>query len=213
MPYQDVINTALAFADRAGNTQVVAQIPTMLRLVEARVNRKLRSRKQVKRARIPTADGKEFYGLPADFGNIVDITLKPAALASLATPGGRTSIPVVNREQLDARGLYPGDEMVTYTILGNTVQIWPAQVAGWYIELAYHQLVPPLTPVDCPENWLSLRYPDAYVQGLLVEISAFVKDDTAAQLWDARFRATVSEIQVESDLDEWAGQPLTVRVG
>jgi len=49
--------------------------------------------------------------------------------------------------------------------------------------------------------------------GILVEITSFVKDETAAGLWNSRFTSTLDEITLDDDKVSWSGTSLQARIG
>jgi hypothetical protein len=204
MRYADILATALATADRADDLELPAVIDGFLRLVEARVNRILQTRNQSRRATLVTDKDTRFYPLPPDFAGMRHIVLKHT----------RDDISGVTIQQLSAenmtRHIASGVHTPSYSIVGNDLHVWP-QYEQHFIELTYYQRITPLGD-DCPENWLSIHHPDAYIQGLLVEICAFCKDAAAAELWNTRFVTTTDEITLEDAVDRWSGPTPTVRL-
>lgn len=201
MNYSDIVDTALAYADRTDSTEVASRIDKFLRVVEARVNRVLQTRMQSKRAQIVTTEGQEFYGLPDDFAGLRDI--------EIVVDNNRQTLQFMAPEALslhiNSSGVTPA-----YTIIGNSIRVWP-QGGNQVIEILYYQRIIPLSST-ATENWLSKISPDAYIQGLLVEINTFVKDADAAALWDGRFRQTLADMELEDSWDRWSGPTMSVRL-
>jgi len=199
MNYSQVKENALLYADRALDPEVVDRIDSFLRIVEARINRAIRVGDMVVRSQIHTLKDKEYYGLPTDFDGLrsIDLIKKGVVVDTLQ---------YLNPEQLNnanKRGVY-------YNIVAGQLRIFPAQEDST-LEIVYYQRLPPLGVGTLLENWLSLKYPDAYVFGLVAEISAFAKDKESLVLWDARFKETINEV-VHSDTDNrWSGTTLAVR--
>ena len=147
-----------------------------------------------------------YYGLPADFSGARDVEFVDIGGAN------RETLSLVTPEQMTQRAastLVTGVQPV-YTIVANQIQIYPPQ-DGRVMEIVYYQNLPNLTVLDA-ENWLSAYAPDAYVFGLLVEINAFVKDATSAQLWDGRFKEVMNELDADDQRGRWSGPSLKVRV-
>ena len=111
---------------------------------------------------------------------------------------------LMNSVETDASGVY-------YTIIGDQLQIRPPQ-DNKILEVTYYQKLLELGEVNT-ENWLSQDYPDAYVFGLMVEISAFTKDVDSGQLWESRFVETLNSIDNQDIKNRWSGTPLEVRIG
>ena len=98
-----------------------------------------------------------------------------------------------------------------YTVIADQIQISPIPLDK-VLEIIYYQKLPNLS-ADEPLNWLSEIAPDVYVFGLLVEISSFVKDATAKDLWDSRFTSAMAEMSQDDSIARWSGTALTVRIG
>lgn len=202
MNRKELFDAVLSYADRSDSTVTAAAIKVFYKIVESRINRVLRIRQQSARATIQTRIGKFVYGLPPDFAGMRDIKLynddasKSYSLMPV-TPEYMNAL-----QSADARALY-------YTILNKTIEVHP-QTAGYTLEILYYQRVDALE-IDEDTNWVSDGYPDVYIFGLLVEVSSFVKDANAAQLWDARFKEAVDEIRNEDAVDRWSGPPLSMQ--
>lgn len=202
--YADVIATALSIADRADDLELPLVIDRFLRLVEARVNRILQTRNQTRRATLVTEKEVSYYSLPADFAGMRHIEIKTTRDAPYGIPVSFLAPEALTR-YCQANGNDP-----SFTIIGNSLHLWPP-MQYQFIEITYYQRILPLSN-DNPENWLSDQHPDAYIQGLLVEISSFTKDAEAASLWNERFTKTADEIILEDAIDNWSGPAPTVRL-
>jgi len=184
----------------------MGNIDNFLSIVEARVNVILATRKMTSRAVLTCDITKEYYGLPPDYNGLRDIEI-----SDLVTGMSRITPGYLNPEQMNNQSSYGGHK-IYYTILVDQVQITPKQDNSKQIEIAYYRNIPPLDSAN-PNNWLGDVNPDCYVFGLLVEISAFVKDMEAAKMWASRFKEATDNIQDNSDKDTWSGTPLQIRVG
>ena len=203
MNYSDIKDLALSYSDRE-DAEVSNRIDNFLRIVEARINRFLQVRKMASRVVLVTDENQEYYGLPNDFNGLRDIEIR-ASLDSTT----RTTLKYLNPEQLNAVNEdYDG---IYYAIIGDQLLIRPAQ-ENKILELIYYQKVPALSSTDTT-NWLSDDYPDAYVFGILVEISAFVKDVEATQMWEQRFSAALGAIENTDSRNRWSGVSLEMRNG
>lgn len=202
--YTDIISAALDYADRADDVDVVKRMDVFLRTVEARVNRTLQTGRQAKRAHIYTTQDSTFYSLPDDFAGMRNIILKDSAnshggmVLDYVTP--EVMVQHINQELTSG----------VYTIMACSLQIWPV-INAKVLEITYYQQLVPLS-ADTPTNWLTRMSPDAYIQGLLVEISSFVRDQEATALWDTRFKQTLVDMQYEDDIDRWSGPAPAVRL-
>lgn len=209
MVYDEIVATSLSYADRE-DQEVVDRIPQFILIVEARINRKLRVWSMSARATLPVVADQEYYGLPTDFGGLRDIQ------AAASETAGRVTLKYMNPEQLNnlqrnqaggggtTKGIY-------YTLIAKQLQIYPPRSTG-ILEIIYYQSLAGLTPA-LPQNWLSVSAPDAYIFGILTEISAFAKDKETSVMWGERFTSVMKELATEDADNRWSGTPLEVRVG
>lgn len=209
MDYTEITDLALAYSDRE-DEDVTDKIDGFLKITESRINRALRVAKMSVRSIIGVIAEEAYYGLPADFGGLRDIEWSTSESAK-KTMTYRNPEQMNNFTFLDASGDTGRVAGMYYTLIAQQIQIWPPQAEG-NIEIVYYQKLPALTESD-PNNWLSDGDPDAYIFGLLVEISSYVKDKDAATLWDGRFKESVEAIVDEDAKDRWSGTPLKVMVG
>ena len=216
MNHAEITSLALSYADRS-DSEVTSRINDFILIVEARVNRFLKVRQMSVRTTIITALNQEYYGLPNDFAGIRDIEVSDPS-----TGLNRITLLYLNPEQMNnkvrnsqmdnefATGT-PQETQIYYTIIANQLQIYPTQDSKT-LELVYFQHLPVLANTT-PNNWLADLAPDAYVFGILTEISAFVKDAEAAQLWNTRFMGVLDGLAVNDQDERWSGTPLQIRLG
>jgi hypothetical protein len=178
-----------------------------LRIVEARVNRKLQTRNQTKRAQILMTENKEYYTLPADFAGLrnIEMVRANARITMHFMPPEILNDYITGTQQNEISAARPA-----YNIDGNSLHVWPA-LGDEILEILYYQRIMPLSEAE-PENWLSKISPDAYIFGLLTEINSFVKDGEAAGLWDSRFQVTLEDMALEDSIDRWSGPTLNMRL-
>lgn len=203
MNYTEIKTAALSIADRE-DTETVDNIDVFLRIVEARISRKLKVGDMSVRKEIATVEDQEYYDLPAGFAGLRDIEIKDSATAT-----DRATLKYYSPESLNNHSTNKGQE-VAYTIIANQLQIVPDK-GDLTLELVYYKKVTALDSTN-NENWISIDNPDAYIFGLMVEISAFVKDAEAANLWDARFKEALNDIDDDDQETRWSGQSLQIRV-
>jgi len=208
MNYTEVVNLALSYSDRS-DAEVTDRMDDFLRMVESRVNRLLKTQDMAVRSLLQTIDEQEYYTLPSDYSGLRDIELRPSQNSR-----SRNTLQYLSPEQLNNRSSMPdkGSSSVYYTIVAGQIQIMPPQPDGKILEIIYYRKLLPLNDAQ-PNNWLSDSNPDTYVMGLLVEISAFVKDAEAKILWDQRFKESIAEISLDDSDSRWAGTALQTRAG
>jgi hypothetical protein len=204
MNYEEVKSVALAYSNRS-DQDLISNIDNFLRMTEAKLNRELHVQRQSKRAVVQTVDGQEYYGLPADFAGLRDIETRVDASSK-----GRITFQYRSPEQFNNIANAGGTACV-YTIIADQLQIWPS-TDGEILEIVYYATLPPLGTLN-QENWLSKRYPDLYIFGLMVEISAFAKDVDASMIWSQRFDGAIASIDLKDDKERWSGTSLQVNLG
>ena len=202
MNYIEIKALALQYADRT-DTDVVANIDNFLRIVESRTNKALKIREQFKRATIHTVEDQQYYGLPSDFGQLRDIEFRAPLSKIPTTPT------YLNPEQMNDL-IASGANTCAYAIIANQLQIWPTSVGNTF-EIVYAATLPALSEAN-QSTWLSESSPEVYVFGILVEISSYVKDVTAAQLWEGRFQQELSALTSQDWNARWSGNALKIRV-
>lgn len=211
MTYDEVVNISLSYADRL-DTAVTSRIDLFMRMVESRINRLLviedMSVRYVFPAPNPT-NGR--YALPSDFSAIQDI-----AIVNATDSTDRKTLSLVNSEQMNtATSNVNIDSSLKhfYQIIGSQLVIQPPVVDGTSaLEIVYYGNIIPLTATHTT-NWLSNNHPDLYINGILVEINAFVKDAEASALWDARFKQVIGELMEADNVLVYSGTPLQTRIG
>ena len=203
MNYTEIKQAALDYADRQ-DAEVVNNMDTFLRVVEARANRILHVRKMATRAVIATVEDKEYYGLPYDFSGLRDIEIRDPL-----NPNSRETMEYLSPELMN-KHVSSASKKFQYTIIADQLHVWPPS-NGKEIEVVYYRKLPPLTEED-NENWLSTGNPDVYIFGLMVEINSFVKDTQNAMAWEQRFGDSIHAVTAEDDIDRWSGTPHRIRL-
>lgn len=208
MNYETIKSLALSYSDRE-DAEVIGQMDSFLRLTEARINRRIRVGNQSKRAVLSTSSTDQYIGLPADFGGMRDIQVQGVD-PDTGDVLGPTTPSYVSPEIMN-RNIFLGFDGPVYTIIAGQLQIYPI-ADNSQVEIVYYATLPQLSAA-IPDTWLSELGPDVYVFGLCIEISAFVKDAQAGQLWDSRFEAELERIQSEDTSDRWSGSALQIKLG
>ena len=206
MDYTEIVDLALSYSDRQ-DEEVTSRIDKFIKIMESRANRKLRTFDMSIRAELAMIPDQLYYGLPPDFGGLRDIEIVGT------TGSSRKTLSYASPEQLNQLQNRGGHtNKIWYTLIAKQVQIWPAQDDDKTLEIIYYQRLENLSSTN-PENWLSEINPDAYIFGILVEISSFTKDKETALMWDVRFLGALAEITEEDASDRWSGTALEMRLG
>lgn len=201
MNINEIKDSVVLYSDRSDLTD--AAFSTFIQVVESRVNRALQTRNQSKSAFIATSIDVYRYALPDDFAGMRDV--------SIATNlcNDKISLDYVAPSSLNH---FAKTQELTnlYSIVGNELHLSNCY-EGKLIEIIYYQRIRPLT-TSTPNNWLSDKYPEVYIQGIMVEVSSFAKDPESAQLWETRFTSSLDQMQHEDSVDRWSGPTMSVKV-
>jgi len=208
MNYSELVAGSIAYADRY-DLEVSQNIDMFIVMVEARVNRLLKTRKQSARAYTLTQDGTEYYSLPPDWAGMRDIQLTSAIPTG---EHGVQSFSLLDPKQFDKKRGVPYSGSLYYTVIADQIQIFPIQEAGKTIEMVYFQKVPNLNSTDS-SNWMSADQPDIYLAGMTAEIELFAKNYDAATGWYDRLKIAVDELDSVDWVERWSGDSLQVRLG
>ena len=204
MNYSEVVAATQAYSDRS-DPATVANMDIFLRMVEARVNRLLRTEEMCLAYDIPTVKDQAEYALPSDYAGMRSI--------SLETDGAIQPLVYINPEltdwQVDNESY---SESLYYTLRAKEIVLMkPPADSSSSIRINYFRKVPDLTSV-ANTNWLADMHPDVYVSGMMVEVSAFIKNKEAADSWNDRFSAAMDEVISANWNHKWSGTPMTIMV-
>ena len=219
MNYTELVAASQAYADRQ-DTEVAASIDTFILLMEARVNRVLKTRQQSHRIQAKIVEDRAYYPLPADYAGtrqIEILTYDPAdqtgdAICSIM---GTCQPCYLTPEQITIAQC-EGKSNQYFTIEHNQIHIYPvptptAEVA-YAIELLYYRKLPNLNSEDTT-NWASVDHPDIYLSGMCAEIELFAKNYKAADGWHERMSKAIDELDNSDEIERWSGSQLVIRNG
>ena len=207
MTYTELVAAAKAYADRQ-DIEVSDNIDVFILMVEARMNRILKTREQTARAYTLIIADQEYYGLPVDYRGMRNIQLTKN---QPSTEHDIIPIDYETPEMFDRRTANTSHSNdAFYTILADQIQLHPV-IADYYIEMAYYQKVPNLNDTDTT-NWISNSHPDMYLSGLVAEIEAFAKNYDVAKTWYDRLTSAMSELDTSDEKERWSGVSMSMRL-
>jgi len=205
MNYTEIKNAALAYADKATHTETSDSMDDFLRVVEARVNRHLKTNDMSKQATLTSLDGKYYYGLPDDFNGLRGDPQVPGANNTIQT------FRFMTPEQMNNINHLSNVSEHYYTIIADQFRIFP-DLDAEVITITYYQRIVALDGTNT-SNWLSTDNPDVYIFGCLVEIASFNKDAVAREIWDARFKEALNEVSIHDQMIRWSSNTMQTRPG
>jgi len=183
-------------ADWLNRSDLTSVIPTFIDGVHSKLNRDLRVRQMVQRA--TASVDAEYSALPADFLEIRDIRLNTDPVRSLE------AISSEQQNQERQRFGNTSGKPKYFTIVGETVQLFPTPDTTYTMELAYYEKIPDLSS-DSDTNWLLTKEPLIYVYGALVHSAPYLKDDERTVVWQTLYRDLFNGLVEENEKSRFGG--------
>jgi len=206
MTYSEIVALALSLSDRE-DSDLASRVDGFLYLIEAEVNRLLRSLEKETSAIIPyVSDDTYQYALPSDYEEM-------RFIGRITGTDRKSKVPFefCNPEQISWAYQNRCDDLF-YSINENKLEVYPALSSTQALFLTYMQKVPPLS-ATITTNWLSVKHPDLYVVGLLILIGVFAKDWPAADRFSAVFDKIIGQIFAKDLTSKYSGNSLRTRIG
>lgn len=189
-------------ADWLNRADLTTQVPDFIRLGEAAMRRRLRTRRNMAAVSFPIDAVRE--ALPIDYSGIRSLTLT----------GDDRPLHYVTPEKLSQirrdDALAPGRPRA-YTIVGAQIEFAPAPDQVYAAELVYFQKVPSLSG-SVATNWVLDDHPDLYLYASLAAASAFLKDDERIGTWQSAADAIFDSIDESNEAELQSGQPLKMQI-
>lgn len=190
-----------AVADWLNRADLTSAIPNFVALAEAKFNRDLRTRQQVKRA-YATLTG-QYIQLPTDWAEGINLQLNvnPVRVLDFVTTD--------QADRIKARR-YGDTNADAYTIVGSQLEVIPVVGDDTEIEMAYYAKVPALSDSNTT-NWLLTEWPDLYLYGTLVHAAPYLREDDRIATWKGLADQLTEEIRMSDERAKHSGGPLRAR--
>lgn len=178
------------------NRDDLTQIPAFISIIEAELNRRLRTVNQ--ETRTIWVIGAESYDLPSGFRKMRKIHIE-----------GQPDRPLDEISPTGASVRFNGDAGIprAYWTEGRTMMLAPPPAADTTFRVVYLTRIVPLTS-QTPLNWVLEEHPDIYVWGALREAAAFIRDPDGISFAGDRFSTAVEQLRLSTANDRWGGGPL-----
>lgn len=195
--YSDLLAKVGYWLDR---DDLDARIPDFVALLEARLNRELRTIDQEYRTS-QTGSGETFT-FPADCKR----------LKRLWVDGADYDTPLLEISAQDAVDRFMGlTGYPTHYYVENRVAYFrPVPDDTYTINIVYFQKIDPLTS-DNDSNWILEAHPDIYLMGTLLEAAIYIRDADAISFLAPRVEQTLADIKRSLRSDRWGGGPIAPR--
>jgi hypothetical protein len=192
--YTELLDEITVHANRAGDADFTAAVPSFVTLAHSRINRELRCRQMVKSATITLTDG--VGDLPEDYLEFIEVRAGAIVLAAVEPNFGDYSYP------------HGGGCATYFAIVGETIKTWPA--AG-SVSLSYYGEIEHPDEADDDTNWLLKKCPGIYLYGSLIEASVFMGDDGRVSTWGTMYERLRDSLQTEDVVSRFARASSRVR--
>lgn len=196
--YSDLVSKVALYLDR---DDLDDRIPDFVALLEARMNRVLRSVNQEK-IDTWTFSGQSMVA-PGDFRKLRKAFIQ-----------GSPDNPLKEVSPQSAAFEYSGEAGTprAYYLEGRTISLVPPPTAATTsLSVTYWTRIDPLTS-DNDSNWLLEEHPDIYLYGTLLEAAVYIRDTDAIGLCSDKLDQSIAELQQSSRNDRYGGGPLAPRV-
>lgn len=191
--YGDLRDKVALYLDR---DDLDDRIPDFVALLEARINRLVRSVNQELRGTWTISD--ESYNLPSDFRKLRKIAIE-----------GSPDRPLREISPQSAASQFSGTSGTpqAYYIEGRTITFAPPPAAATDFAVTYWTRIDPLTS-DNDSNWLLEEHADIYLFGTLLEAAVYIRDADAIALCSDKLDQAIAELQMMTRTDRWGAGPL-----
>ena len=191
-----------AISDFLNRDDLDAVIPTFIDLAEARLNREVRHWRMEDRA-VATLD-TQYTALPTNFLEPIRMSLTSGDTSTMEVVG------VQEMSDLRARALNTSGKPRYYTILDQSIEVYPSPDGEYSLEMVYFETLPALSTSST--NWLLTNYPDAYLYGALLHSAPYLQDDARMQVWDALYQTAVSAINLDGERAKTGGSGRRMKI-
>jgi hypothetical protein len=198
--YADLKAAITGWANRYGDANFAAALPSFISLAEEQIAAQVRARCQAVRASEDVTD--PYLPLPTDWLALLEV--KDAANGRPLTLLSRLE-DVVDLPR-------PGGSMTHYSIVGDEIEILPHQAAaaGARVTIAYYQRMPALSDAR-DTNVLLAQHGSIYLFGALVHAATWLKDAESAGKFDAMFQQAVAAANGWQEASRFTGSRLSTR--
>lgn len=194
--YTDLKSAVASFLHRSDLTTI---IPDFITLVEASLNRELRTLSMETRA--TTSTSERYITLPSDFQELRNVKVQSTCYIQLDN---------LSPESLDTYYNSAVSGIPTaYAIVANLIYIAPQPNGTYTYEINYYAKIPDLATNST--NWLLTAHPDVYLYGALLQAAPYLHDDERIRTWGAMYKAALDSILLADRRTRWSGNAMQIK--
>lgn len=182
---------------------LTTQIPSFVRLAEARFSRELLCRQQETRSTATLSE--QFLALPTDFKSMKQLQVNSDPVAPLL---------FVAATELDKERQLISDvagKPRLFSIIGSEIEFAPVPDAEYEVEMVYYAKITPLSD-SATSNWLLTDHPDLYLYGSLMQAAPYLHDDERIPVWAQLVEKMMEEIRLSDERARAGNSPLRARI-
>lgn len=183
--YTDLVAAGANFTGRADLT---SRWPEFIALVEATLNRELRTVYQETKSAAYSITG-EYTALPTDFVQLKTIYVN-----------GPPRVNLVYKDDALMTVTYPSatGTPAEYCVQGLNLRVSPTPSGATSSTLVYAAKVPALTS-GAPTNWVITNFPDVYMTGICWYAWMYAMQGDKAEFWKKQFTESLDRLKFASD--------------
>jgi hypothetical protein len=191
-----------SIADFLNRDDLTAVIPDFITMAEARLNREVRHWRQEDRATATL--NAQYTALPTNFLEPIRMSILTADTSTLEIVG------VQEMSELRAKSLNTSGKPQYFTILDQSIEVFPTPDGTYSLEMVYYETLPGLATNST--NWLLTNYPDAYLYGSLLHSAPYLQEDVRIQTWTALYQSAVSAINLDAERAKTGGSGRRMKI-
>lgn len=189
MNFNDYAGLQAAIATQLNRTDLTADIPAFISLMEAQTERQLRTRDMIASTTI-TIDAEQ-EDLPTDLLETRNFFLNTNPIVPL------------EYRSIDLLLQYKQQNPVTgkpteFSIIGSKFQFAKVPDSTYSATLVYYKKIPRLSNIQTT-NWLLLSSPDIYFYGSLLNSAPYLREDARIAVWAQLYQSAVDALKVADD--------------
>jgi len=200
----DNLKTAITEITAHTTTDLLGRESDFINMIEGRMNRELRVRDMETAAGVPLSFTGSYNAgtgtLPVNYLEWLDATW---------SGGGRvSSLRYVESDSEEWRRKFrPFGDPALFTTLGVSLYVKPGSVSlPGAVTLTYYAAIPPIA-TNPAGNFITMRYPDTYLHGALMEAYLYLEEYEIAEKYKALYDADVAAIRGDADTGKISRRP------
>jgi hypothetical protein len=170
------------------DAESAAQLPTLLRKAEARIDRLCMVPEREVSVAITTVSGDQTVALPIDYRHLTNARF----VGTSGRPLEQVSLGYLHDQYTNLSG-----EPVVYAISDGSVHFGPVPDGAYTVRLTYFTKLENVTEAN-QTNWLLSENPDVYVYALLFQTSTWLEDLDAARDYRSEMLTIIDEINLQA---------------